>query len=395
LTPREAPASKPATAPAEDWPQYRGPHRNGTSNEKLNPAWPPRLLWTSGPLDKGYSQIVVKDGRAYTLGGDPVVKLYCFDAVTGKKLWTKEVNGGGHKHGKEYGTLATPAIDGDEIFVQHGNGKLFCHDRITGAVKWSAGGSSGAWEGVSPSPLIEGDRIIVSGKVLSRTTQKTFFDIPRCAHTSPITMTVNGRHVIVSGGLSDAGDGTKLCSIGGGRGNAPGRHNTAEYVVFGGDKIFEPNLTGVVQLNATATAVTTVWKVPEMDKGENPRTPVIWGDLVFVAGKCMDLKTGKVLWSGCGAGSSLAADGKVLLYSGKNIRMVNASPTLKEVGTPLVLPGGNDWVAPSLSHGRLYVRAGNQIACYAVGPEAASQVSATAPATAPAGPDRPGASARL
>jgi hypothetical protein len=251
--------------------------------------------------------------------------------------------------------------------------------------------------------LIEGDRIIVSGKVLNRTTHQTAFGVPGCAHTSPITTTVNGRHVSLfhTGGIivCDAANGTQLCRISGGNRGPGTKHNTSEAIVFGGDKIFLWMRTGVVQLNATATALTPVWTVPVMDKQENPRTPVIWGDLVFVQYKgttCMDLKTGKVLWTaGVGGGSYLAADGKVLVYSGKTIRMINASPDgFSEVGTPLVLPGGKDWAAPSLSHGRVYVRAGNQIVCYAVGPDVAPRADAPAPATAPATTDRPGVNAQ-
>jgi outer membrane protein assembly factor BamB len=176
---------------------------------------------------------VVKEGRAYTVGGEPVVTLYCFDAVTGAKLWATSVNSG---TGNNWGSESTPAIDGDEIFVQHVGGLFYCYDRISGAVKWSIRAGSGAYEGCSPSPLVEGDRIILSGAVLSRTTHQKVFGAPGCAHTSPITTTVNGHHVSLFHGSSlvvcDAAKGTKLCSISGGRGHAPSRHNTNENIDF-------------------------------------------------------------------------------------------------------------------------------------------------------------------
>ena len=81
-------------AHAADWPQWRGPDRNGISTETgWLDAWPPVLEWTVS-LGEGYSCASVSDGRLYTMGhtnGQDVV--YCLDALTGEQAWTSRLKG--------------------------------------------------------------------------------------------------------------------------------------------------------------------------------------------------------------------------------------------------------------------------------------------------------------
>src|SRR5262245_63145418 len=54
---------------AADWPQYRGPHANGSTSEKIAATWPeggPRQVWKR-PLNRGFSSFAVAGNRAYTL----------------------------------------------------------------------------------------------------------------------------------------------------------------------------------------------------------------------------------------------------------------------------------------------------------------------------------------
>ena len=57
---------------AADWPQWRGPNRDGISSETgLLAAWPPagpRLVWRATGLGEGYASIAVARGRLYTQG---------------------------------------------------------------------------------------------------------------------------------------------------------------------------------------------------------------------------------------------------------------------------------------------------------------------------------------
>src|SRR3984957_12325694 len=81
------------TVRADDWPQYRGPYRDGVSREKgLLKAWPdggPKLLWTYSNAGLGFSDVAVVGKKAYLTGSrkdseDVIIPL---DAESGKEEW--------------------------------------------------------------------------------------------------------------------------------------------------------------------------------------------------------------------------------------------------------------------------------------------------------------------
>src|SRR5437588_8419611 len=80
------------TAWADDWPQRRGPNYNGISSEKQwrhhwLPDGPP-ILWKAN-VGAGFSSFAVARGRVYTMGNsDDRDTVFCFDAATGKGIWT-------------------------------------------------------------------------------------------------------------------------------------------------------------------------------------------------------------------------------------------------------------------------------------------------------------------
>src|SRR5262245_46944652 len=107
------------TARGDDWPQWRGPNRDGVSKEKgLLKAWPkdgPKLAWKIDTLGAGYSGPAVVGDRVYimgTRGQDDV--LFCLDATSGKEVWKQPVKVGplytfkGNSWGD--GPRATPAV---------------------------------------------------------------------------------------------------------------------------------------------------------------------------------------------------------------------------------------------------------------------------------------------
>src|SRR5215208_4565979 len=105
----------------DDWPQWRGAKRDGTSAERgLLKDWPsggPALAWRTAGAGTGYSSLSAAAGRLYTLGARGNTEyLVAYDAATGKKLW--EV-----PHGQRLnndmgdGPRATPTVDGDRIYT--------------------------------------------------------------------------------------------------------------------------------------------------------------------------------------------------------------------------------------------------------------------------------------
>src|SRR5262245_60286725 len=81
-----------APALAADWPQFRGPGRDGRSAETgLLQGWPkdgPAKLWTLNEAGVGYSSVAVVGDRLFTMGMDDNEEfVICFSANGGKKLW--------------------------------------------------------------------------------------------------------------------------------------------------------------------------------------------------------------------------------------------------------------------------------------------------------------------
>ena len=65
-------ASITLTSFAGDWPQWRGPNRDGVSTEKgLLDKWPeggPKLVWKAEGIGSGFSSVSIRDGLIYTMG---------------------------------------------------------------------------------------------------------------------------------------------------------------------------------------------------------------------------------------------------------------------------------------------------------------------------------------
>jgi outer membrane protein assembly factor BamB len=157
--------------PRDDWPQWRGPRRDGVSKETgLLKDWPangPRLAWRINGTGEGYSSFAVAGGRLFTLGARQNTEyVFAFDAATGKKLW-EVANGKRFNNDRGDGPRGTPTIDGDRVYVFGSSGDMTVLDAASGKVFWTQnllqkyGGSNISW-GLSESPLVLTDRIIVT-----------------------------------------------------------------------------------------------------------------------------------------------------------------------------------------------------------------------------------------
>ena len=162
-------AQQPA-APAE-WFQWRGPNRDGISQETgLLQEWPklgPPLAWRANGLGNGYSSFSTSGGRLYTLGARAGIEyVIALDRATGKKVWETQ-NGRRFENDRGDGPRSTPTVEGDRLYVLGGSGDLTCLENATGKKIWSInivqkfGGVNPYW-GYSESPLIVGDRILVN-----------------------------------------------------------------------------------------------------------------------------------------------------------------------------------------------------------------------------------------
>lgn len=124
-----------------DWPQYLGPNRNSTSDQKgLLRSWPengPEVLWTVS-IGRGYGGPVIKDGKVYLLDRDDKVgdNLRCFDLTNGKELWSFAYEAPGSVMFP--GSRSVPTVDGDHVYSCGHNGDLYCIDLNTHKPVWKA-----------------------------------------------------------------------------------------------------------------------------------------------------------------------------------------------------------------------------------------------------------------
>ena len=154
-----------------EWPQWRGANRDGISKETgLLKQWPeagPPLVWKASGAGSGYSSFSISKGRLYTMGSRGEREfVIALDVATGKEVWATP-------HGKTFdndrggGPRGTPTIDADRIYALGGSGDLSALDARTGKVVWTLnvlskfGGSNIRW-GISESPLVIGDKVLVN-----------------------------------------------------------------------------------------------------------------------------------------------------------------------------------------------------------------------------------------
>jgi outer membrane protein assembly factor BamB len=161
-------------SPAADWPQWRGPNRDGIAQETgLLQEWPkdgPPLRWKRTDIGTGYSTPVVVAGKVYVqTTKDKEEFALCIDEKTGKDVWKTPIGTVGVNRGLPYnGTRSSPTVDGDRVYCLASGGQLNCLG-TDGKVKWKKdlvkdlGGTVGTDEqswAYSESVLIDGDNLI-------------------------------------------------------------------------------------------------------------------------------------------------------------------------------------------------------------------------------------------
>src|SRR5688572_8110439 len=161
----------PGQAPSTDWPQWRGPDRNGISKEKgLLQAWPaggPSVVWTISGLGAGYGSVAIRGDRIFVQGSRGRQSFVdSLDRATGKTMWSRSLGPAGDND-RGSGPRGTPTLDADRLYVLTEAGQLACLRVADGTPVWQRhilnefGGRNIQWL-ISESPLVDGDRVIVT-----------------------------------------------------------------------------------------------------------------------------------------------------------------------------------------------------------------------------------------
>ena len=162
-------------ASTSDWPQWRGPDRNGTSKETgLLKQWPkegPKLLWQVNDIGDGFSTPSVVGNRIYLMSNRGMENEFVQALSTkgGKVIWTARVgNVGNPNQNPPYPKArSTPTVDGNFIYALGSDGDLACLDAKSGKIRWQKnirkdfGGQPGEWA-YAESPLVDGDVVVVT-----------------------------------------------------------------------------------------------------------------------------------------------------------------------------------------------------------------------------------------
>src|SRR5262252_2647843 len=114
-------SAPPTTVPSgpSDWPQWRGPERNGLSKDTgLLKQWPssgPQRGWSVSGLGEGYGSVAIRGDRIYAQGtSESASVVFCLNRADGKKVWSAAL-GPKLDEGKGNGPRSTPTVDDDRV----------------------------------------------------------------------------------------------------------------------------------------------------------------------------------------------------------------------------------------------------------------------------------------
>ncbi len=383
-------AASPAFA--DDWPQWRGPQRNGISAETgWLEAWPeggPPVAWRA-EVGTGFSSFAVAGGRVLTLGNvDHVDTLFCLDAAKGTLLWKHSYPSDLGDRFFEGGPTSTPTVEGDRVYVLGRWGDAFCLEAATGKVRWSAnvhkeaGVRTPGW-GYAGSPLVHGDLVIFNvgeaGLALEKATGKVRWKSADkdSGYSTPLPVKRGDAWIAL------LGSGASYLAVDLATGREAWRVkwvtqygcNAADPVVDGDRAFISTGYgRGGALLKMKDGDPDVAWQNKALGTQMNSAV-LVGGHLYGLDGdtgrgadlKCVEFATGGEKWSvaGLGAGSLMAADGKLIVLSEKGELLLGpASPERFRPSARAQVIQGKCWTVPVLANGRILVRsAEGEVVC--------------------------------
>ena len=393
---------------AGDWPELRGPDRNGISPETDLPlTWGAgkNVKWKAELPQPGNSSPVVSNGRVFLTCAEDEKgagrSLYCFDATDGKKLWTQTVS---YKlpdptHQRNPYCASTPAADGQRVVVWHGSAGVHCYD-YEGKELWSRdlGTFRHVW-GYASSPIIYGNSIILNCgpgvrsfvTALDRKTGRTLWqtDEPGGAEdrnpagawvgswATPVVAKVNGQDQVLVPqshhvNAYDPGTGAILWICGGTGDLAYADVMTGDGLAVAVSGYGGPAIGFKLGGSGDITESARLWRVER-----NPQrigTGVVIGPNLFMVSEpglsCIEMSTGRELWKHREPGqtfwgSIVCAGGRLYVTSQKGLTLVYAPDPrqFRLLASNALDEESNSTPAPA--NGHLYLRTFKGLYCIA------------------------------
>ncbi len=402
-TPRNTPSGSTGTtrptggarnAPAgTEWSQYRGPNRENRSAETgLLASWPedgPEVAYAIDGLGEGYSSVSISGDVLYTMGTDGREEaVFAVDVNTGKLLWTGKTGGGVYQDGTGNGPRGTPTIDGDSVYALGAEGHLVCLDKANGRQKWAKNilsefqGERIHW-GICESPLIDGDKLIVTpgGRratmaALNKNNGNTLWTAqapgnPQASYASAVIVEVAGvRQYVNFTSRSIIGVNASNGDVMWGDDRAANGTANCSSVVVDENVVFAASGYGqgaaAVRLSRAGAKVNAenLYHTREMQNhhgGMVVKDGFVYGCNEAVL-TCLEVKSGDVAWKNrsVGKGSITLADGHLYVRSeGGPIALVEATPGAYREKSRFDQPqrtGRSAWAHPVVAAGKLFIR---------------------------------------
>ncbi len=384
---------------ADDWPQWLGPRRDGTSLDKgLVESFPkegPKLLWQRD-VGEGYSGPVIAGDRLvlfHRVDNEECVE--CLNAASGKVLWkfaypTQYADA----LGKGNGPRSTPAIHDGKIITLGAEGTLHCLSLDEGKKIWSRSLTKEyktplGYFGIGTSPVVEQNLVLINvggakaGIVafdLATGAEKWKATNDPISYSSPVVSTIDGARLAVFFTRTGAvvldpktGD-VKFQKRWRARYDAS--VNAATPLVIGNLAFLSTSYeTGALLLKLRKDGADEVW-TDEQVMSNHYNTCVYQNGFLYgfdgrqEAGpnfRCVELKTKKMMWDRerFGCGTMVLADGRLIVLTEKgDLHLIQATPNdFREQAKTRLLNAGPCRAQIALANGRLYARDQEKLVC--------------------------------
>jgi outer membrane protein assembly factor BamB len=396
---------------ADNWPQWRGPHLDGTSRETgLPTSWSPteNIVWkTALPMRSGATPIVWRDHVFLNVAEGGELFLWALDRNTGTVRWKQKMGGGDQNMRKQNMSSPSPVTDGTMVWAMTGTGvlKAFTFD---GKEVWARDvqkeyGQFGLNWGYASSPLLLDGALYVqvlhgmktddpsyvmrvdgkTGKTVWRQERPTnaIAEAPD-AYTTPVPLkAANRTEIVVSGGdivtAHDPATGKELWRSDGLNPTNHQWHRIVASPVVSGTTVYAPSRVKPLLAirGGGAGNVTETHRLWSFENGPDVPTPVTDGTYFYSFDDrgvvyCLDAKSGKPVYGpvrikpGTYSASPILGDGKIYITSEEGLTtVVKAGPSFE------VLAENNigEYVLSSIaiSDGQLFLRGDKHL--YAIG----------------------------
>jgi outer membrane protein assembly factor BamB len=390
-----------ASGICQDWPQWRGPNRDGVVQGVRVPEHWPRALKEEWKVEVGIgvaSPVVVGDCVfIFTREKDDEFTV-CLELASGKEIWRSERNAAPYQPGpgEDQGTAeqrprSTPAVAEGRVYTLGMSGILTCLDAKSGKLIWSKSSKSLPYGGSSP---LVADGLCITHVGDGQSGGLTAFDAStgevkwcyadgsRHASGSPILVELAGERQVVTAALGgllgvSATTGKKLWGVSAGAAACVTSVRHKDLLIFAGDK--EPLRAVRVEKGDKGLTATEVWRAKGHPLYYN--SPVLAGDLLFgmSVGKlghlfCLDANTGETRWEGParlglaeqreGNASALVAGSSLLFLTDRGrLLIVKPTATAYERIAEYNVSDTQTWAHPVLVGNRLLIRDRTTLRC--------------------------------